>query len=321
LSVPAVLEGKLVGQIAVANASRDYTEDDAKVVERLAALYALALHRARTREQLEEYATALEAKVAERTKQLEKANQRLVKAERLAAIGELAGMVGHDLRNPLTGIKNAAYYLKKKGEACTEANNTAMLEVIDSAIEHANRIINDLLDYSREIHLELEERTPCLLLAEALMLVQIPDKIKFVDRTHDEPKMTVDVGKLIRIFVNLIKNAVDAMPTGGTLEVRSRQEADNVEFTFKDTGIGMSEEVMSKLFSPLFTTKAQGMGFGLAICKRIIEAHGGKIKVQSALGKGTTFTVTVPVKPKLEVGGEEQWINTQESLLSTTTKI
>jgi PAS domain S-box-containing protein len=249
-------------------------------------------------------------------KQMEKERAKL---ERLAAIGELAGMVGHDLRNPLTGIKNAAYYLKKKGDTCSEANNIAMLEIIDSSIDHANKIINDLLDYSREIHLKLEERTPCLLLAEALMLVEIPDKVKFIDRTHDEPKMMIDVGKMIRIFDNFIKNAVDAMPTGGTLEVKSEQKADTVKFTFKDTGIGMSEEIKAKLFSPLFTTKAQGMGFGLAICKRIVEAHGGTVTVQSTLGKGTTFTVTLPIKPKLDVGGEEEWINTQESLLSTTT--
>jgi signal transduction histidine kinase len=243
--------------------------------------------------------------------------EQLMKTERLAAIGELAGMVGHDLRNPLTGIKTAAYYLKKKDDNCGEANKTMMMEVIDSEIEHANRIINDLLDYSREIHLELEECTPCLLLAEALMLVNIPDRTNFLDRTFDEPKMLIDVGKMVRVLVNFIKNAIDAMPEGGTVEVGSRRKENKVEFTFKDTGVGISEEVMPKLFSPLFTTKAQGMGFGLAICKRIVEAHGGKIAVQSALGKGTTFTVTLPLKPELKVESEKSWIIKREPLLST----
>jgi len=268
---------------------------------------------------LAEYSEKLEKLVEQRTEQLKQTQAKLVKSEHLATIGELAAMVGHDLRNPLTGIKNAAYYLKKKGNACTEANKTAMLEIIDNAIEHANKIINDLLDYSREIHLELEERTPCLLLAEALMLVQIPKKVKFLDRTHDEPKMMIDARKITRVFVNLIKNAIDAMPNGGTLEVESEQKEDNVEFTFRDTGTGMSEEIKAKLFSPLFTTKAQGMGLGLAICKRIVEAHGGEITVQSVLGKGTTFTVTLPVKPKLAVGGEKEWVIMPKSLLSTTT--
>jgi PAS domain S-box-containing protein len=250
-------------------------------------------------------------------KRMEEQNSKL---ERLAAIGEIAGMVGHDLRNPLTGIKNAAYYLKKKGKECTEGNNTAMLEIIDSAVEHANKIVNDLLEYSREIHLELEERTPCLLLAEALMLVQVPERIKLLDQTHDEPKMLVDVSKMIRIFVNLIKNAIDAMPKGGTLEIRSSQKSDKVEFAFIDKGTGISEESMAKLFTPLFTTKAQGMGFGLAICKRVVEAHGGKIMVESVVDKGTTFTVTLPLEPKSNIGGEKTWVIPQESLLLTTTK-
>jgi PAS domain S-box-containing protein len=275
--------------------------------------------RVELQKKIEEYTHNLENIVQERTKQLKEANEELLKSQRLAAIGELAGMVGHDLRNPLTGIKNAVYYLKNKGKSCTEAHNKMMLEIIDSSIEHANRIINDLSDYSRKIHLELEERTPCLLLAEALMLVEIPDKVRFVDLTHDEPKMMVDTEKMKRAFVNFIKNAIDAMPEGGTLEVRSRRKRGNVEFTFTDTGTGMSEEVKAKLFSPLFTTKAQGMGFGLAICKRVVEAHGGAITVKSALGKGTKFTVTLPIKPKLEIGGENEWIKTQESLLSMTT--
>jgi PAS domain S-box-containing protein len=302
-TVPVEISSSLVtyqGKQAVLSIARNITE------------------RVEMRKKIEENSRNLKELVEKRTLQLKEANERLLKSERLAAIGELAGMVGHDLRNPLTGIKNAAYYLKKKGKECSETNNRMMLEIIDSSIEHANRIINDLLEYSREIHLELEERTPCLLLAEALMMIQIPEKIKLLDRTHDEPKMRVDVGKMVRVFVNFIKNAIDAMPKGGTLEFRSRQKRSNVEFIFTDTGTGMPEEIKAKLFSPLFTTKAQGMGFGLAICKRIVEAHKGTITVRSALGKGTTFTVTLPIKPKLEVEGEDQWVNLPESLLTTT---
>jgi len=125
---------------------------------------------------------------------------------------------------------------------------------------------------------------------------------------------------MMRVFINLIKNAIDAMPEKGTLKIRSRQTKDTLEIAFADTGIGIPEETLRKLFLPLSTTKAQGMGFGLAICKRIIEAHGGTITVKTEVGKGTTFTVTLPVKPKVEVGGEKTWINMPESLLSTTTK-
>jgi signal transduction histidine kinase len=100
-----------------------------------------------------------------------------------------------------------------------------------------------------------------------------------------------------RVFINLVKNSIDAMPNGGSLNISSRHSDQTVEFSFSDTGCGMSEEVIQKIFTPLFTTKAQGMGFGSAICKRIVEAHNGKIEVESALNKGTKFTITLPIKP------------------------
>jgi signal transduction histidine kinase len=110
------------------------------------------------------YSKHLKSMVELRTAQLKDANERLVRSERLAAIGELAGMVGHDLRNPLAGIKNATYYLKKKGTAISEAQAKEMLEIIDKAIDHSDKIINDLLDYSREMHLKLTECEPRALL-------------------------------------------------------------------------------------------------------------------------------------------------------------
>ena len=101
---------------------------------------------------------------------------------------------------------------------------------------------------------------------------------------------------MLRVFINLVKNAIDAMPEKGTLEINSCFRNDWVEIVFADSGVGIPEEIMKKLFTPLFTTKAQGMGFGLAICKRIIEAHGGTIKVKSKVNKGTTFIIRLPPK-------------------------
>lgn len=254
------------------------------------------------RKQIEEYSQGLELTVEARTQELMEANQRLLKAERFSAIGELAGMIGHDLRNPLTGIKNAAYYLKRKQGCLDEAKGTEMLKIIDSSVEHANSIINDLLEYSREIHLELEESCPKSLLDYVLLMVKIPSHIKVLDRTLNQPTIWIDTNKIERVFINLIKNSIDAMPDKGTLEIRSRQVGDNVEFVFADTGTGMTEETLSKIFMPLFTTKAQGMGFGLAICKRIVEAHKGRITVDSSVGRGTNFTVILPVEQKLKAG-------------------
>ena len=226
--------------------------------------------------------------------------QRLFKSERLAAIGELAGMIGHDLRNPLTGMKNAVYFLKKKDFKYSDDAGKPMFDVIDNCIEHSNKIINDLVEYSREMHLDLRDCSPKSLLKESLEMFKVPSHIKLVDNTLRELAMEADIEKMKRVFINLIKNAVDAMPQQGKLEIGSSQTDRTVVITFADTGTGISEETMKNLFAPLFTTKSQGMGFGLAICKRVVEAHGGKIEVESVPGEGTKFTVTLPIKPEVE---------------------
>jgi len=245
--------------------------------------------------------------------------QQLFKSERLAAIGELAAMIGHDLRNPLTGITGATYYLKTKLDKKADTRTKEMLEIIEKDIEYSNKIINDLLEYSREIRLELAETTPKSLIREALSLVALPENIRVRNESRNMPQIKVDPEKMKRTFANLIKNSFDAMPIGGTLTIKSRRVNDNVQIAFSDTGIGMTKQVLEKLWRPLFTTKAKGMGFGLPICKRIVEAHGGKITVESAVGEGTTFTVTLPIEP-LENEREEIWMNIQESLSSTMTK-
>jgi len=223
--------------------------------------------------------------------------QQLLKSQRLVAIGELAGMVGHDIRNPLAAIRNAHYYIKKKCRGCMKKEIPPMLEIIDKSIDHADSIVNDLLEYSKDLKLDLVERSPKELLEKALKLIKAPHNVRVFDSTTDT-KLKVDEKKALRVFVNLIKNAFDAMPQGGTLEVKSAlDEQGQVAIKFSDTGIGIQPDMLPKVFTPLFTTKAQGMGFGLAISKRIVEAHGGHISVKSEVEKGTTFTVVLPTEP------------------------
>jgi two-component system sporulation sensor kinase B len=227
-------------------------------------------------------------------------------------------MVGHDLRNPLTGIMGAAYYLKTKHGAELGIKGKEMLKSIENAINYSNKIINDLLEYSCELKLELTQTTPKAMLQKTLSLFEIPDKIQIINAVADKPIVKADTGKMLIVFDNIIKNAVDAMPEGGTLTVKSRKVNGKLEVALTDTGIGMSEEVLSKLGSPLFTTKAKGMGFGLSICRRIVETHGGKISLESKIGKGTKVTVTIPINPKPANEGEEKWMFS-ESILSTIT--
>jgi len=271
-------------------------------------------------QKIEEYSQQLEVLVEKRTRQLKEAQEHLIKSERLAAIGQAAAMVGHDLRNPLTSIRGAAYYLKKKSDLKIDEKAREMLEIIEKDVEHSNEIISDLMEYSKEIRLKLSETTPKSIVKDALSLIEVPENVQILDLSQSAPKIEIDAVKTKRVLGNLIKNAIDAMPIGGKLTVASKESNGNVEIAFADTGIGMTKEIMEKIWTPFFTTKSKGMGLGLPICKRIIEAHGGSISVESTVGKGSTFTVTIPIKPKIEEGGEKAWVNVPESLLSTTTK-
>lgn len=239
------------------------------------------------------YSEHLEELVEERTR-------RLREAERLATIGETAAMVGHDLRNPLQGISGAAYILRSRLGLTTDRKTREMLEIIEDEIKYSNKIITDLLDYSVEMRLQLTEKSPDLLVVDALSPVDVPKNIEIVNLVEKEPEIMVDGEKIKRVFINIIKNAIDAMPEGGKLTISSKKSNGSVEIAFTDTGVGMTRELMEKLWKPLHTTKAKGVGLGLAVCKRIVEAHGGSIEAKSTLGKGSTFTITIPTEPKSE---------------------
>ncbi len=227
---------------------------------------------------------------------------KLLKAERFASIGELASMLGHDLRNPLSGIRGANFYLRRKLNSKLDAEDRVMFDSIDKSIDYSNKIINDLLDYasfySEEVKLELSQVTPRSLIKASLALTTQPQNITVADKTGEAPQFYVDEVKMCRSFINILRNAFDAMPNGGELYVQSQMKGDRVVFTFKDTGCGMSEETIANVWTPLFTTKAKGMGFGMIITKRNIEAHGGTITLKSKVGKGTTLSVELPTNLK-----------------------
>ncbi len=225
-----------------------------------------------------------------------KLEERLVKAERFASIGELAGQVGHDLRNPLAGIKNGIYIIRKKNEQLTEEKRNEILGWIEAAIEDSNRIVTSLVDYSSELNLEPEPCTPRSLVLHALSKIQIPDRLSVLNHTTDNITMVADASKLASVFAGLIKNAVEAIPEKGSVEIMSSLKESNVEISFADSGIGIPENVLPKLFTPLVTTKAKGMGMSLAICRRVVEMHGGKVAVESVFGKGTTVSVLLPIE-------------------------
>ena len=226
-----------------------------------------------------------------------------LKLEKLAAIGELATMVGHDLRNPLQTIENATFYLNNElPRLSIPQRMIEMLQIIRDSVNYADKIIRDLQDFSGTKNPTLEKNDVNTIVKEVLSQVKTPKNVELIKELGCLPEIEVDKDMIKRVFLNLATNGVQAMEEkGGFLKVSTKETKNFIEVSFKDTGIGMPEKVMEKLFTPFFTTRAQGMGMGLAICKKLIDSHGGSIETESEEGKGSTFTVKLPVQQETEV--------------------
>jgi signal transduction histidine kinase len=259
-------------------------------------------------EQLRKYSEHLEEKVEEKTNQLKKAQEQLLKAERLAAIGEVATMVGHDLRNPLQAITNTLYLSRKKSESIpiTEREILEKRGFLDLSsglkeqVEYMDKIVSDLQDYARLVKPMPVEIGLTQLINKTLSSLTVPENVKVSIMIEENcPKLMLDPALMQRVFSNLITNAVQAMPDGGQLTIRASKKEGTALISVEDTGAGIPDENRSKLFTPLFTTKAKGQGFGLAVCKHMVEAHDGNITVESKVGKGSTFTVKIPLRKEV----------------------
>ncbi len=232
--------------------------------------------------------------------ELKEAQEQLIGSERMTAIGQLASGVGHELRNPLGAIKNAVLYVRRriaKSEllAYTEPKVLEFLDIIDEEVNNANKVISDLLSFSRVTKPTVSLVKVGSIISDALKRVTMPENVKLtVDVDPSLPMVMVDAVQIRQVFINIILNALEAMPEGGRLEIKARSKAEFVTVEFADTGCGIPESVRGKIFDPLFTTKPKGIGLGLAMSKSIMERHGGDIGVRSKEGKGTTLTLSLP---------------------------
>ncbi len=242
---------------------------------------------------LEKYAGDLERIVEERTKQLKD-------SERLVAIGQTAAMVGHDLRNPLQTLLGELYLAKTEIEDISDpqasSNLIESIHVIEDQIAYMDKIVSDLQAFVQPVSLEKKPVELQALLNNVLANVVVPPNISVQINNHNiVPTINADPQLIKRVLINLVTNAVQAMPNGGNLTLAAKiNSARHVSISVEDTGVGIGEKIKGQIFTPLFTTKPRGQGFGLAVCKRVIEAHGGTISFESQEGKGTTFTIKFP---------------------------
>ncbi|MDD4928635.1 MAG: ATP-binding protein [Gallionella sp.] len=237
----------------------------------------------------------LEEKVQARTRQLLAAQEELVRREKLAVLGQVAGSVGHELRNPLGVMSNAVYFLQT---VLSDADDSVKeyLNIINNEIAASNRIVSDLLDSVRTRPPQPGAVGLAELVAQTLHKYTVPASVTVqLDIPTTLPALRVDAQQIQQVLRNLVSNGIEAMPDGGTLQISAVENKpdDTITVSLRDTGIGMTPEQLSHLFQPLFTTKARGIGLGLVVVKNLTEANGGKIAVQSAPGRGTTFTVTL----------------------------
>ncbi|MBW2674484.1 MAG: PAS domain S-box protein, partial [Deltaproteobacteria bacterium] len=247
-------------------------------------------------EKLTEYSQTLEEMVEERTEELRDAQEQLIRREKLAAVGQLAGSVGHELRNPLGIISNAVYYLKMIHPDADDTTKEYM-EIISSEVRTSEKIISDLLDFSRIRQGKREAIAVTELVTQALGRQAPPDNIEIVKDIPSGPLSAhVDSRQIVQILTNLLSNAYQAMPEGGSLTVRAENGGDTIHLSFTDTGSGIPGADMGKIFEPLFTSRARGIGLGLAVSRNLIESNGGTIEVRSEEGRGSTFTVTLPAR-------------------------
>jgi len=242
---------------------------------------------------LEEHAGILKKIVEDRTKQLKD-------TERLVAIGQTAGMVGHDLRNPLQTVIGELYLAKCEVESLSEgeakSNLNDSIHVIEEQVGYMDKIISDLQAFVQPIKLDKEPVNLKEIITHVLEALNIPNGVT-VEMQWAEyfPQIKADPQLLKRVLFNLVTNALQAMPNGGNLTITAYgNRSGNVSISVQDTGVGIPDRIKSQIFTPLFTTKPRGQGFGLAVCKRVIEAHGGAIRFKSVEGKGTKFTLKFP---------------------------
>ncbi len=291
LVVPIVSKDRLIG-LFVCGAKRSgeiYTTEDVRVLEIISKQAATSIENAK-----------LYDKLHQQMQELKQTQDQLIQSTKLAAIGELVANIAHEINNPLTNILG---YISLVLEATEESDSRRQdLKVIEQETLRTRSIVRNLLDFARQNEPRKEQVDINQVIGDTLMLVYNMAEVanvRIVSNLGEKlPSILMDINQSKQVFINLMNNAIQAMPKGGVLTIKTFAEQSHVVVQFSDTGVGIPQKNLYKLFDPFFTTKpaGKGTGLGLSISYGIIKKHGGTIQVESEEGKGSTFTVRLPLK-------------------------
>lgn len=289
--------GRLLGMLGVAvGDQRRLSDSDLRMLRSIGEQAALAVRNAQLYAELQSYAQTLEDKVEQRSRELQAAQAELIRAEKLAALGRMAAGIAHEVNNPLQPILNCLEVAIEDTEN-GERPDTEVLRVAEREVQRIKSIVSRLLDFARPSNSEpaavdLQELINEVLLLTAKQLER--NGVRVTTQLNYAPVISGNATQLKQVMLNLVLNAMEAMPDGGDLVIELYPERDGVVIRLQDTGVGMDEETVAQIFDPFYSTKREGTGLGLAVTYGIIEGHGGTIQVDSQPMQGTTFTIWLP---------------------------
>jgi signal transduction histidine kinase/putative methionine-R-sulfoxide reductase with GAF domain len=305
--IPLLAKDRALGAIAADHIEpgKNITKQTIESVMTFAQQAGLAIHNAFMYQELKTFSQQMEEKIQRTTADLRKTEAQLIRSEKLAALGQLAAGIAHEIRNPLTSINILIHSLREKPS--DEEHHREDLRVIEGEIHRINEIVDQFLRFAKPAPPLLQEADVLSLFEETLQLLkpQIEkQRISVQKEFHSLPPTVLDREQMKQVILNLLLNALQAMPGGGRLRLSGQVLEDNrwIQLSIQDTGVGIPPEDMNKLFDPFFSTKEGGVGLGLSIAHRIIDQHRGKIQMESTPGQGTLFTLWLPISQKEDDG-------------------
>ena len=255
----------------------------------------------RLEEEIKRHAEQLEMRVAERTAELVETHKRLVQQERIAALGRAAAQVAHEVKNPLAGLLLYAFHLKSKIGDSSKTEASLVDKIVDT-INHLSDRVEQILGFARPLNLTRSDGNINQIANEVLELLQPQITANKIDvrlsLSEHAASAMIDESSMRGALINLILNAIEAMPNGGSLSISSDGTDDTLRLEIADSGRGISEEELKNIFEPFYTTKKEGLGLGMPYAKKIIAQHGGDMTVDSRIGQGTKISITLPTEQK-----------------------